>query len=74
MQYEAKIEATFTMLGEGKGDLNVSVNGAPDLLLFVGQGILDRLIEEVAGNDSEVKKDLATVIVDHFNEYLEEQK
>ncbi|HBI2221591.1 TPA: hypothetical protein KZI23_002823 [Listeria monocytogenes] len=71
MQYEAKIEATFTMLDDGKGDLNVSANGAPALLLFVGQGILDRLIEEVAGNDSEVKKDLATVIVDHFNEYLE---
>ncbi|MHC5407309.1 hypothetical protein ACYRE2_00105 [Listeria seeligeri] len=74
MQYEAKIEATFTMLDDGKGDLNVSANGDPALLLCVGQGILDKLIEKVAGNDSEVKKDLAAVIVDHFNEYLEELK
>ncbi|HFK7089684.1 TPA: hypothetical protein ACGXVU_001945 [Listeria monocytogenes] len=71
MQYEAKIEATLTMLDDGKGDLNVSANGSPAEILLLGQGILDRLIEEVAGNDSELKKDLATVIVDHFNEYLE---
>ncbi|HDI3618661.1 TPA: hypothetical protein ACSK4F_002668 [Listeria monocytogenes] len=71
MRHVAKIEATFAMLSEEKGDLNVSANGSPAELLLLGQGILDRLIEEVAGNDSELKKDLATVIVDHFNEYLE---
>ncbi|HAA1162502.1 TPA_asm: hypothetical protein GD612_08665 [Listeria monocytogenes] len=74
MRHVAKIEATLEVLSEGKGNLNVSANGSPAELLLLGQGILDRLIEEVAGNGSEVKKDLATVIVDHFNEYLEELK
>lgn len=74
MGHVAKIEATLEVSREWKGNLNVSANGSPAELLLLGQGILDRLIEEVAGNDSELKKDLATVIVDHFNEYWEELK
>ncbi|MBC2242247.1 hypothetical protein [Listeria booriae] len=66
-----KLEATLTMFEDGRTDLEVDAKGEPAVLLCIGLGILDQLIEEIAGDNIGLKKELMTISMDHFRECLE---
>lgn len=65
-----KLEATLTMFEDARTDLAIDVKGEPAILLCMGLGILDRLIEEIAGDNIGLEKELMTIAMDHFKDNL----